>query len=174
MDTLSFEQIYRTYRETIVRYLQSKYSHTHHDAEELADDVFLTLYEKWNTLDIEKLKLLKYLYETAKHKSQEFYRKKNRQIPTIGFDDLLTTDTEYMTLRDIGINMGRDAPEYQETLQKIKPLLTGKEKEIFEHIFENGEKISTTAELLKISPANVRVRCYRIRKKFYENKILKC
>ena len=174
MDTLSFEQIYKTYRETIVRYLQSKYSHTHHDAEELADDVFLTLYEKWNTLDIEKLKLLKYLYETARHKSQEFYRKKNKQIPTISLDELLTSDPEYMTLQDIGINMGRDAPEYQETLQKIRPLLTGKEKEIFEHVFANGEKISTTAARLKITPINVRVRCYRIRKKCCENKILKC
>ena len=136
----------------------------------------MTLYEKWNTLDIEKLKLLKYLYETARHKSQEFYRKKNRQIPTISFDDLLTSDPEHITLQDIGINMGRDAPEYQETLQKIKSLLTDKERQIFEYIFEKEYKISKAAKLIQMSEANIRVRCFRIRKKCEKNKnsILKC
>ena len=176
MDTLSFEQIYKAYRETIVRYLQTQYHHTHHDAEELADDVFLTLYDKWNSLDIEKLKLLKYLYETSRHKSQEFYRKKRKQIPTISFDDLLTADPDHMTLEDIGINMGRDAPEYQETLQKIKSLLVGKEKQIFEYVFEKEYKISKAAKLLQMNESNIRVRCFRIRKKCEQNKnnILKC
>ena len=176
MDTLSFEQIYKAYRETIIRYLETQYRHTHHDAEELADDVFLTLYDKWNTLDIQRSKLLTYLYRTARYKSLNFYKKKHRKLPTISLEEVLTADPEHITLQDIGIDMGKDAPEYQETLKKIKSLLTEKEKQIFEYAFEKEYKMSKIARLMEIKEESVRVHCFNIRQKCKENKnkILKC
>ena len=168
MNDASFEYLYRKYLDRIVRYINSLYYIDADASKDIAHEVFKLLWEKRDEIyDEDERKMLNWLYETAKRKSWEYVRNRDKisvdyvsdaeEMPndfTVEYEDLIYIEG-YSSVDD----------KYQSYLRKVKKSLSKKEREMFVLIVEEKLDPRDVAAKLKIFDVNFRVRWHRLRNK---------
>lgn len=124
------------------------------DIEELASDTFVSLWKNADRFDSEKL--TGYLCAIAKHKTFDLLDKR-RIIPV----DIDETDIE----DDYSINESTELKELAEELKKAVDLINEPDREILIRHYFYYQKIEYISECMNISPATVKVKLHRTRKK---------
>ena len=168
MNDASFEYLYRKYLDRIVMYINGLYDVDVETSMDIAHDVFKLLWEKRDEIyDGDELKMLGWLYETAKLKSWEYNRSKNKQLvdytPDItGMSNDFATEYEDLTCIEGYSSVDH---KYQSYLDELKKSLSEKEREMFILIVEEKLDPRDAAEKLNISDVNFRVRWHRLRNK---------
>lgn len=126
------------------------------DAEDLVIEAFTLLYEKWDSFDNHREKVLTvWLYKTLDNKCSEYLRKKRRT--ELLSENLIICDKE-------DIDASAEYEKYGNYVEEIKKRLTPAEKELFDCIICKEMSPKETEEYLKISGVALRVRWFRTKK----------
>jgi RNA polymerase sigma factor (sigma-70 family) len=133
------------------------------DAEEIAQDVFLKVYQSLNTFE-RKSKFSTWLYRVAYNAAISKTRKK--KVEMVAIEE--TVITNYST-DEIGRNMNElDQDDRQLILEKALMRLPEEDNLLITLFYKNGNSIEDIRDITGLSVSNVKVRLHRIRKKLYE------
>ena len=69
----SQSELYETYRPKVYAYMQGKL-HDHHTAEDLTSDVFMKVFQKWDTFDDTKASVSTWIYTVARNTLTDYFR----------------------------------------------------------------------------------------------------
>ena len=163
----SFDQIYRSFYHSILRYIVIHRGFHVQDAEDITQEVFSLLWQKRDSLHYDNEKqILCWLYETAKIKSMEYSRLHAHRIKTISLGDfedslplIFEKGDEFIRLQELE----NQEEKYQLYLTKIKSEMNEKDRLLFECIIEKGLSPKDAAVFMNISDVNLRVRWHRLR-----------
>ena len=168
MNDASFEDLYRKYFKTIVRFINVQYQIESNASKDIAQEVFTVLWEKREELDFDdERKIFKWLCETAKRKSWEYNRKNKKVLVGYFWDPETISDNVSAKYEDLIHIEGFESTEekYQSYLGEIKKHLNKKECKIFTLVVEDRLDAREVAVILKVSDVNFRVKWCRLRKK---------
>ena len=161
--TCSLAQMYDQYHKNVYNYIAFRINN-HHDAEELASDVFVKAIQGWNRYD-HTFPMEGWLIGIAKNIVTDYLRKTMRR-KMLTFDsilELIATDRQPEEV--VVIN------EEAKTLMTAMVKLRDKERQILSMKFATELKHSEIAMILKISESHVGVTAHRAMaklKKFME------
>lgn len=137
----------------VVSYINNKISN-HHDAEDLAEEVFLYCYAHYDDYDPEKASITTWLYMIVNSRIKNHYRDAREHVDLEVVSNVLPDDNSDMEnavyLDQISTQLKRAIAQLPEKQQKLVML----------HYFE--EKTSTEiAQIMGMSAVNVRVQLSR-------------
>lgn len=168
MNGAAFEYLYNKYLNRIVRFINIQYRIDAEASKDIAQEVFKLLWEKREEIyDEDEKQMSGWLYETAKRKSWEYNRNKNKVFVDTELEpDMISGDfsAEYEDLIHIE-GFGSVDEKYQSYLSEIKKHLNEKEREMFTLVVEKKLDVKAVAAELNISDANFRVKWHRLRNK---------
>jgi len=126
------------------------------DAEDIVIDSFTLLFEKWDSFDNHKEKVLTvWLYKTLDNKCNDYIRKKYKEEKVI----------EYLgEFEEEDIDTSAEYTEYCNYIDEILLRLTPAEKEVFECLICKGMSSKEAEEYIGISGVTLRVRWLRTKK----------
>ena len=164
---MTYEEVYKKHRKRIESFCSYKLSTADRQlAEDLASEIFLLLYMKWETLEShEEGRVLKWLYNAALIKVREHYRLAGKKPLVYSLEDYATPDAppcEALTCLD---TQADDEIVYKQYLVQIKATLSQKDKQTFVLKVEKQYTIAQIAEELAENEVTVKVRWFRIRQK---------
>lgn len=166
MNDASFEYFYRKYVDQISRYISIHYQIDTEVSRELAQEVFIVLWEKHDEIyDREEKMILSWLYETARRKSMAYNRKEKK----LSMDEKINIDDypeEYMAKYDDLIYLNGiegQNEKYKRYIEEIKSQLKEKDRLLFELIVEKEFEPREAAKIMGLSDINFRVRWHRLR-----------
>ena len=137
------ERAYLDYRDKVAAYIRGKVN-DHHEAEDLVSQVFLKVFQKWDSFDETKASLSTWIYTITHNTVVDYYRSRR----------VLTQYADYMDFEDFA------APEVDDRLDLLADaLLALKEKErdlIILHYYK-GYKLKEVAEMMGMSYINAKV-----------------
>ena len=137
------EQVYLDYHGKVTSYIRGKI-YDPHEAEDLVSQVFLKIYQKWDSFDEKKASLSTWIYTITHNTVVDYYRSRR----------VLTEYADYMDFEDFS------APEVDDRLELLADaLLTLKQKErdlIILHYYK-GYKLKEVAEMMGMSYVNAKV-----------------
>lgn len=139
----SFRALYSTYAPKLFAF-SKKYLHSHHDAEEIVQEVFLRIWEKRDNVD-ENQSFSSYVFQAAKHRIFNGFRKKVNEQAYLDF--LMNSGSFPGNFTELDV-------EYHEVKQKTEKAISAmppKRQEIFRLSRETGLKNKEIAEKLMIS-----------------------
>ena len=164
---MTFEQAFERFYSNIVSYCQHYTNRDRYTAEDIASEVFITLQEKWKTLNSqEEPVILVWLVKTAKLKILEFLR--SQPPDTIPYeDDYAQNMIAKRILEEASVpNKTEEDLKLEAYKNTIRAYLKKKEElEIFEYRMNEKLKYKEIALMLNISEAAVKMRCYRLQEK---------
>ena len=140
---LTFDDIYRMKYKLICQYIEQNIRYDADSAEDIASEVFLLLYKKWDTI-IHKteVSLTAWLYHTAEFYMLSHRKKVLRHSKVVVWEDIeelhIKDDVDFIDA------MQRDE-EYRDLLHQIRMELSEQEWELFEAIYmkkENSDNIT--------------------------------
>ena len=102
MDLKSFEHIYKRYADELLKYAYS-YRCEQRQAEEIVQDVFLSLWERRGELTIEG-DIRPYLYKSIKYKVFDFFRSESRKQLVMDELRLQACDLHCLTDQEVSFN----------------------------------------------------------------------
>lgn len=160
---MTYEEAYRIHRKRIECFCQYKlYSKSDEEAEDIASEIFILLFQKWETMDSHEGDRIKaWLYRAATLKVMESNRKAHQAPEVCEFDETRMGETEDILARDFE----EDSRIFEQYLRQIKSILSRKDLILFEMKVEKKYTLAQAAESLKIKETTVRVRWFRIQKK---------
>ncbi|MBQ6492758.1 MAG: RNA polymerase sigma factor [Erysipelotrichaceae bacterium] len=82
MAVLSSEEIYRDYRNKVFSYIRSRIN-SYQDAEDLCEDVFVKVYQKYETYDDTKSKLSTWIFNITRNTVIDYYRTHKEELEII-------------------------------------------------------------------------------------------
>lgn len=139
------EKIYRDYHGKVLSYIRSK-TNSVHDAEDIAADVFLKVYEKLDTFDETKASLSTWIYTITRNTLTDFFRTRRvfEEVPEM--------------LED-GSSVEEDVcnAEALEALASALESLEERERDIIILRFYKGKTLTEIAKQMGISYAYVKV-----------------
>ncbi len=154
-DEKTFDEIYLQYYNTIFKYCNYKLNNNY-DADDITSEVFLLLYQKWNSFDSHPDSgILTWLYRSASFMIQRHF-KKGKMRP-LAFEDVsakLFDDEPDGNLQD---------RKYNEYVENIKNKLSEKDRILFEYIVIKKYNYKTISDEMQISENAVKLRWYRLR-----------
>ena len=166
MNDSSFEYFYRKYVDQISRYISTHYQIDTDISRDLAQEVFVVLWEKHEEIyDKEEKMILGWLYETAKRKAMAYNRQESK-IPIDEGADLDNFTDEYTAKYDdlIYVNETETQDEkYKRYIAEIKNRLKKKDLTMFELVVEQELEPKEVIKRMGISDINFRVRWHRLR-----------
>lgn len=139
------EEIYKEYYKKVYGYIISKINHTQ-NAEDLASEVFIKVYEKYDMYDYSKASLSTWIYTITKNTLTDYYR--TRKVFEIIPENLET---------DFSIEDNICNAENLEILAKAIDSLDEREKTIIVSRYYSGKTLKEIANNLNISYAYVKV-----------------
>jgi len=159
----SLESIYNQYHKNVYNYIAFRINN-HHDAEELANDVFVKAIQGWKSYD-HAFPIEGWLIGIAKNVVTDYLRKTMRRkiLPFDSILELVSTDRQPEEV--VVIN------EESKKLMAAMAKLRDKERQILSMKFATELKHSEIAVILKISESHVGVTAHRAMnklKKFME------
>ena len=168
---IRFEEILQRYQKEILGYCLRKLQFNHQWAEEVVDDVFMTLYSKWEELTIGD-EIRGYLYRTAdiltKKKLRRESRYYNRNIPIDESSNRFSEEElfEFDTYTEVNLP-SLHAEDFFETdyMQEFKNTLSPEDRVIYELRFEKHLTLVQVSERSEIPYSTVRLRLFKIEKK---------
>lgn len=154
------EKIYKDYHGKVLSYIRSK-TNSVHDAEDIAADVFLKVYEKLDTFDETKASLSTWIYTITRNTLTDFFRTRKicEEIPET-------------------LDNGSSVPDEicnAETLERLASALESleeRERDIIILRFYKGKTLTEIAKQMGISYAYVKVlqnKAFDVLKKYLEN-----
>lgn len=154
------EKIYKDYHGKVLSYIRSK-TNSVHDAEDIAADVFLKVYEKLDTFDETKASLSTWIYTITRNTLTDFFRTRKicEEIPET-------------------LDNGSSVPDEicnAETLERLASALESleeRERDIIILRFCKGKTLTEIAKQMGISYAYVKVlqnKAFDVLKKYLEN-----
>lgn len=154
------EKIYKDYHGKVLSYIRSK-TNSVHDAEDIAADVFLKVYEKLDTFDETKASLSTWIYTITRNTLTDFFR--TRRV----FE-------EVPEMPDNGSSVEEDVcnAEALEALASALESLEERERDIIILRFYSGKTLKDIATQMGISYAYVKVlqnKAFDVLKKYLEN-----
>ena len=152
------EEIYRDYHGRVCGYIRSKIN-SPQDAEDMAADVFLKVYEKLDSFDESKASLSTWLYTITRNTLTDFYRTRKvfEEIPE-ATDDGFSVEEEICNT------------EMLETLANALESLDERERDIIILRFHSGRTLREISAQMGISYAYVKVlqnKAFEKLKKFF-------
>ncbi len=140
---------YEKYYKQVMRYIM-KYIHNYHDTEELAQDVFMRVYEKGKDLDPESGRVKKFIFTIARNKAFDFIKKNKREIEKLKeahFDEIVMDDRFFRDIEDSYIE-----GELVSTLQETLYSFTERERKVYLESVYNCKKQVNVSREMNISP----------------------
>lgn len=160
-DELNIELIMKEYTNYIFTIIKNSSNNLiPEDIEEIISDVFLTIWNNREKLDIEK-ELSPYIAGITKNLIKKKYRD-NKTYENI-------EDYEEKLISIEGIDLYYEEEERNEILIKNLELLKPEEQRIFMMFYYEDKKIKEIAQVLDVSQSKVKMKLYRIRKKLKQS-----
>jgi RNA polymerase sigma-70 factor (ECF subfamily) len=157
-DQQSFEKFYQLFFFRLYQFA-FLYVHSKESAEEVVNDVFLSLWQKRKTLDtINNINV--YLYVAVKNASLNWLRK-NRRVFTVSIDELRVDHLHLVPNPEILLI----TREFQSLILKAIEQLPPRCKIIFKLIKEDGLSYKEVASILDLSVKTVDAQLYHALKK---------
>ena len=147
-DPQAFKELFRRFQPALKKFAYS-ICHSHQEAEEAVDDVFMRVWQKRKTLDhIHNLRL--YLYIATRNFSLNQLRHLRRN-PSLQLEDI-RTDLEFLGANPQELLLSR---ELEAKLREAVAALPPQCQTIFKLVKEDGLKQKEVAELLHLQPKTV-------------------
>jgi len=161
-DVHSFESIVKNYH-LMVYTLAYRVLKNREEAEELAQDVFLKVYQSLAKFN-RKSKLSTWIYRITYNTSINKYKSQKRKIDAIELDNSIEFNISNSsdTLHDISFK------EKREVINNSILKLPETEKIIVTLYYFEELPIKEIAEIVGITPQNVKIKLHRSRKKLYD------
>lgn len=132
------------------------------DAEELLQDVFLKAFRHLSSYKGD-CRFSTWIYRIAYNAAISATRKRKRELLYIEENTINTVSDEAAD----SVLASAESEEQLERLNRAIDQLSGEEKALITLFYYEEKSMEETAEVLKISVANVKVRLHRTRKKIY-------
>ncbi|MBQ7348156.1 MAG: sigma-70 family RNA polymerase sigma factor [Clostridia bacterium] len=163
MTNNSFDLVYQKYYVQLVRYCFYRVGKKFDLAEDIVNEAFILLYQKWDQLDFDcDTKILSWLTKAILNKIYE-YRRKN-PLPLISLDE--EVKKEYIESQAIqSIDTEDEEFKYRLYLESIEKFLPSDECKLFYYIVIQEYDYKKCASLLGITENAVKLRWYRIKRK---------
>ena len=108
-DHLSFDEAYRLKYKDIYRYCYYNIRYDKSETEDVANDVFVALYEIWDAFDPkDETSVTKWLYKTAHNMVMNHNKMKRRQMNTVDYDETFSDDIRALRKERARIKNWRD------------------------------------------------------------------
>ena len=164
---MTFDEAYKFFYPRIVSYCEGYTQNDRFFAEELADDAFVSLNEKWDTLESHEPPALRiWLIRCAHFKCLEFLR--IRRPDTLPFEDDLTQNMiAKRMLEDLSIpDKFEEDLKFKAYTKEIKAFLKKRdERKLFIYVIVKEYKHKKIASRLNVSEDAVKMRWMRLRQK---------
>lgn len=160
-DVQSFEEIVRRYN-MMVYTLAFRVLKSREEAEELAQDVFLKVYQSLDSFNM-KSKLSTWIYRITYNASINKYKSQKRRIDTIEIDDFVEFNVSDLTDAQNDISIKEKRKIINNTILKLPET----EKVIITLYYYEELSIKEIAEIVGISTHNVKIKLYRSRQKLF-------
>ncbi len=156
-----YDKAFKKNHSIMVRYCARKVGG--YMAEDIASEAFMLLYIKWDALVSHDEKLITaWLYKVIDRKVMEYQRKNCGEKETVDWSDV------EKTYADDTVDGLAEEKRYNLYMREIRQRLSKLEIGIFDCMIVNKMSVAETAEKLRISQVNVRVRLSRVRKRIEE------
>ncbi len=167
---MTYEEVYKKYRKRIESFCQYKLASKDGQlAEDLASEIFLLLYMKWEGLGShEEARVLKWLYNAALIKIREHQRLASKKPLIYSWEDYNAPDDPQCEVLTYNDTQTDDDLVYQQYLELIKATLSEKDRQTFELKVEKHYTIAQIAKELHANEVTIKVRWYRIQQKLKE------
>lgn len=158
-----FEDIFRACYPPIVKYLQSAKQLPSHEAEDIAGEAFLLMYQKWDTLTHHtRPAMYKWAALTANNILRNRQRKAQRQPIILSWEQDVTPS---MMPQEFEIEQESEEEAYAKCVASLMAILTPAERELFTCKILRRMNNEDTAAYMNISTGTMRTRWSRLRKK---------
>lgn len=148
-DQNKFNDIVTKHRDGLLKYCTNKVPNDYFAAEEITNDVFVIMYQKWNTIHFTGTKT--WLIKTANYRILNYFRNKNYEDSLSDFTDQnLPDELRYDTLEDSIVS--------EQFIQAILSSLDDTERMLFTYRYTDGMTISEISELTEIPYSTVRLK----------------
>lgn len=166
-DHLSFDEAYRLKYKDIYRYCYYNIRYDKSETEDVANDVFVALYEIWDAFDPkEETSVTKWLYKTAHNMVMNHNKMKRRQMNTVDYDDNLLNGCEQIeSLSANDISEWEKDESFRIRVDEIKRILSKSQYEIFSLSMIEEYSNAEIAKILGLKENTVKVNLHRIRSK---------
>lgn len=149
----SLESIYHQYHKNVYNYIAFRINN-HHDAEELASDVFVKAIQNWKRYN-HNLPMEGWLIGIAKNTVTDYLRKALRR-KLLTFDSILGLVSQDKQPEEVAV-LNEESKALMEAMAKLRD----KERQILSMKFATQLKHSEIAQILKISESHVAVTAHR-------------
>jgi len=164
------ERISKEYYLPVYKYCNVKLGDEKSYSDDVTDEIFALLCEKWDSLRKENVKA--WIYRTADNIIKEFLRKHRKQLEELAYiedlDDFtvnkLTYDQDFESINNDDIDTYRG---------EILSELSDEERELFYAVFVKKLPRKEICEQFSLSKENLKKRLYRLRKKLTESVYVK-
>ncbi len=162
-----FEDIFRACFSPIVKYLRSTEHLSLHEAEDIASETFLLMFQKWDSLEHHtKAAMYKWAAVTAKNLLRNRVKKKNREPIILSWEQDLTPA---QMPQEAPSDIGSAEEEYARCADRLMAAMTRDERELFTCKVLRRMSDTETAARLHISLPLLRTRWSRLRRKIAQN-----
>jgi len=155
LDENKYNIIVEKYQKQILYYCTWKYSIVLPDAEEIVNDVFMILFQKWGTLEFDDIKA--WLYRTTDNLVMHHFRKNKVRIKA---ESLYDNDSEEFVINDCEKEI-----IFEDFVSRIFQILSNEDQKIFEYRFITGLALKEISEMMNIPYSTVRFRLMEIKNK---------
>lgn len=163
---MSFDEFFKKRWNSTVVYCRDTYKISHQDSEDIAQEAFTELWNKWDTLNSHmEFVLLRWIRTTTRYIVYHHNRKKGKEPTIVPLEDWLLLEELGELAPLYSPELTKDADAYEKYIQWIRSELTPKQWMIFESIVLHENEISTTAKLLNMRVNTVSVYWLRIKNK---------
>ena len=155
------EKIYSEFHRKVYGYILSKVGNSH-DAEDIAADVFVKLYAKFDTFDESKASLSTWIYTLTRNTLTDFYR--TRRV----FEEIPESQDDGYSVEDEICNA-----QTLETLAQALETLDERERDIVILRYYSGKTLKDISEQMNISYSYVKVlqnKAFAKLRIFFENR----
>lgn len=145
----AFSRVYHIYVDALYSFALAQ-TRSRTIAQDVVQDTFLSLWDSRRNID-EQGNVQAYLFMIARHKMVDIFRRQVKQVDYDGYMELhpqtssLTTPEEYVNLE-----------EFKYSVNRVKSLLSPREREIYELSREYGLTVKQISEKLGISQQTVK------------------
>ena len=164
----TFDEIYILKYKAITRYCYHNIKYNKYAAEDLANDIFVALYEIWDGFDPKnELTLSKWLYKTANNMVLNYNKKKLHFENTVNYDETISEGSTDSVdeLSTNNISEWEKEVDYKYRLAEIKKILHNNQYKLFELSIIEGYSNSEISQMLNMKENTVKVSLHRIRAK---------
>ena len=158
--TCQFEELYRTYYQQVVNYLNTKIGNFH-DAQDLASSIFEYCYRQLPAFDAGKASLKTWLYVIVNSRYKNYLRDRRAFEDVEDYMDFTASD-------DAPLEQAMEAEEERKWLAKALEMLPERQKQIVVLKYFTELNSAQIAQRLKMTESNVRVQLFRAMKRLQE------